>query len=214
MILVQPGLLELQEQPGLTGATGAKGDKGDTGDSVWSTYGNEVSVDGDVKSTFNGTDFFMVPRGGIIMWSGSLASIPTGWVLCDGTHLDDTTYTIASGAIAPTISCSNSHVGLQVISKLQPMKIDGISMTKRIGTIIPDFYNTLGGKHGDSESNLYSNSLKDGDSLDPDEALFSGHVDLPFDGAYTRELDLWFTQTAPLPLHLRGVAVQLSQESI
>lgn len=27
-----------------------------------------------------------VPAGGIIMWSGSLASIPTGWVLCDGTN--------------------------------------------------------------------------------------------------------------------------------
>ena len=29
------------------------------------------------------TDWF--PSGGIIMWSGSLASIPAGWVLCDGT---------------------------------------------------------------------------------------------------------------------------------
>ena len=27
-----------------------------------------------------------VPTGGIIMWSGSVASIPTGWVLCDGTN--------------------------------------------------------------------------------------------------------------------------------
>lgn len=27
-----------------------------------------------------------VPTGGIIMWSGSIASIPTGWALCDGTN--------------------------------------------------------------------------------------------------------------------------------
>jgi hypothetical protein len=26
-----------------------------------------------------------IPIGGIIMWSGSIASIPTGWNLCDGT---------------------------------------------------------------------------------------------------------------------------------
>ena len=26
------------------------------------------------------------PLGGIILWSGSLASIPVGWVLCDGAH--------------------------------------------------------------------------------------------------------------------------------
>ncbi|MCQ9206772.1 MAG: phage tail protein [Omnitrophica bacterium] len=27
-----------------------------------------------------------VPSGGIIMWSGSIASIPVGWVLCDGNN--------------------------------------------------------------------------------------------------------------------------------
>ncbi len=120
--------------------------------------------------------------------------------------------TVTSGSVTTTGTVN--HVGLQIDTKIQPMKIDGISEVKRIGTIIPDFYETSGGKHGDSETNLYSNSLKDGDDLDPDEALFSGHVDLPFDGGYTRELDLWFTQTAPLPLHLRGVGVRLSAENI
>lgn len=27
-----------------------------------------------------------IPSGGIIMWSGSIASIPAGWVICDGTN--------------------------------------------------------------------------------------------------------------------------------
>lgn len=27
---------------------------------------------------------YAMPSGGIIMWSGSIASIPTGWLLCDG----------------------------------------------------------------------------------------------------------------------------------
>jgi len=27
-----------------------------------------------------------VPTGGIIMWSGAVSAIPTGWVLCDGTN--------------------------------------------------------------------------------------------------------------------------------
>lgn len=30
--------------------------------------------------------FGLIPSGGIIMWSGSIASIPTGWALCDGTN--------------------------------------------------------------------------------------------------------------------------------
>jgi len=33
-----------------------------------------------------GTGFGYVPQGGIIMWSGSVASIPSGWHLCDGSN--------------------------------------------------------------------------------------------------------------------------------
>jgi len=29
---------------------------------------------------------YSVPSGGIIMWSGSVSSIPTGWFLCDGNN--------------------------------------------------------------------------------------------------------------------------------
>ena len=32
-----------------------------------------------------GTGFGYVPQGGIIMWSGSIISIPSGWLICDGT---------------------------------------------------------------------------------------------------------------------------------
>lgn len=37
--------------------------------------------DGTVWTTFSGT-----PPGGIIMWSGAVNQIPTGWALCDGTN--------------------------------------------------------------------------------------------------------------------------------
>ncbi len=40
---------------------------------------------GSVKSLSSGTTFYMVPKGAIIMWSGTIASIPPGWALCDGT---------------------------------------------------------------------------------------------------------------------------------
>lgn len=29
---------------------------------------------------------FLVPSGGIIMWSGTIATIPTGWYLCNGSN--------------------------------------------------------------------------------------------------------------------------------
>ncbi len=48
--------------------------------------GKKLDVAGEVRSTVGGVEFYMVPKGGIIMWSGSPASIPTGWALCDGTN--------------------------------------------------------------------------------------------------------------------------------
>ena len=51
------------------------------------TFTENVSVGGtltvDAPSTING--YGTIPIGGIIMWSGSIASIPSGWALCDGT---------------------------------------------------------------------------------------------------------------------------------
>jgi hypothetical protein len=31
-------------------------------------------------------NFIAIPSGGIIMWSGSIASVPSGWYLCDGNN--------------------------------------------------------------------------------------------------------------------------------
>ena len=65
---------------GQKGATGAdnstKGQKGATGADN-STKGQK----GDAGSTT-----YSVPSGGIIIWSGSTGSIPSGWVLCNGSN--------------------------------------------------------------------------------------------------------------------------------
>lgn len=43
-------------------------------------------VTGFKSTSFVEADFDMVPIGSIILWSGSIASIPAGWQLCDGTN--------------------------------------------------------------------------------------------------------------------------------
>ena len=43
----------------------------------------QASVLGD---TFGSSASGTIPVGGIIMWSGSIASIPTGWSLCNGAN--------------------------------------------------------------------------------------------------------------------------------
>jgi len=37
-----------------------------------------------IENAVNTTLGFVVPAGGIIMWSGTTANIPSGWALCDG----------------------------------------------------------------------------------------------------------------------------------
>lgn len=49
------------------------------------TWGDTINtaLDGIVSHVNN---LQTMPSGGIIMWSGSVASIPSGWVICDGTN--------------------------------------------------------------------------------------------------------------------------------
>ena len=54
-----------------------------------SIVSDKMNVNGTMQATNltvgTVTNAYM-PRGGIILWSGSIATIPTGWVLCDGTN--------------------------------------------------------------------------------------------------------------------------------
>ena len=48
----------------------------------------DATIGGDliVTGTITGSGAGIVPLGGIIMWSGAIATIPTNWHLCDGTN--------------------------------------------------------------------------------------------------------------------------------
>ena len=101
-------------QKGTTG-TSVKGQKGATGTSVKgskgapgtntsntfltltdtpSSYSGQTGKTVKVNSSGNGLEFTdlgsgvtgTIPSGGIILWSGSSSSIPTGWVLCNGSN--------------------------------------------------------------------------------------------------------------------------------
>lgn len=106
---------------------------------------------------------YAVPAGGIIMWSGSIVSIPTGWVICDGTNgtpdLRDrfvvgagTTYSVGGtgGATTHTHSVSNLGWGtaaaVNVSGQLLAGPTDGgaswsnNSITSGSGSSLPPYY--------------------------------------------------------------------------
>ena len=75
---------------------------------------------------------YSVPSGGIIMWSGSVASIPSGWLLCNGTsgtpNLTDrfvigagSTYGVAAtGGSADAIVVSHTHTATSTSTVTDP----------------------------------------------------------------------------------------------
>ncbi len=127
-------------------------------------------------------------------------------VLGDGSYLG--TDVVANGEIDLDDATAINHVGLAYTSTILPSKIDGEATVKRISKIIPNVNETVGGDYGRSEAKLTSMVLKDsGDPLDPDSDLFTGHVDLPFDGEYARNADIYITQDEPLPMNLLGIGV-------
>lgn len=70
----------------------------------------------------------IVPSGTIVLWSGSVASIPTGWVLCNGSNSTPdlrnrfvvgagSTYAVnATGGTADAIVVAHTHTGTTVSS--------------------------------------------------------------------------------------------------
>ena len=134
-------------------------------------------------------------------------------VLADGIYLDDTTYSISSGAVTPTYTATTDHVGLQINSALQPMKIDGETYVQRISRLLPDVYESVGGQYGRELDDLYTMELRTtNDPMDRDGALYSGYLELPYKGRYDRQGDIWIKQDIPLPLTVLGLGLKMSQE--
>ena len=97
-------------QPGTNGATGATGAPGTNG-----TNG----TNGVTGATGPSGSDAALPSGAIIMWSGTLATIPAGWVLCDGTNgtpnlLDRFVISVPNNATNPGATGGSNSVTLSV----------------------------------------------------------------------------------------------------
>ena len=87
------GLQGTQGRQGVQGGIGVQGAKGDSGGTgtqgakgSQGTQGNQSTQGSKGNQGTIGSTTFAVPQGGIIMWSGAISAIPSGWVLCDGNN--------------------------------------------------------------------------------------------------------------------------------
>jgi len=108
---------------------------------------------------------YAVPSGGIIMWSGSIGTIPSGWLLCDGSSGTPdlrtrfvigagSTYAVAStGGSANAIVVSHNHGGLTGLANA--------NHSHNFSAVLPIQYNGNGGNYpylnGFSGSNSVDN---------------------------------------------------------
>ena len=109
------GITDLAVADGGTGAS--------TGAGAISNFGITASV-AEINTLDNintAGNFGLVPSGGIIIWSGSSAAIPTGWLLCNGTsgtpNLMDrfvvgagSTYTVGATGGAATVALTEANL--------------------------------------------------------------------------------------------------------
>ena len=86
---------------------------------------NDILINSAIQVIYDGTQFQLVnpavsiPAGVITMWSGTIATIPSGWLLCDGTSSTPDlrnkfvigAYSDTSGVAYTTITGANTQTG-------------------------------------------------------------------------------------------------------
>jgi hypothetical protein len=93
----------------------------------------DLTVQGQITGSTGDTTFHMVPRGGIILWSGAVTNVPAGWALCDGLNgtpdLRDR-FVLGHNITAPDgligeIGGTNSHTHVVDIPQVESTQVGG-----------------------------------------------------------------------------------------
>jgi microcystin-dependent protein len=58
--------------------------RGGSGDMLKSVYDADLDAKIDKAQTEDNIAKFLIPSGGIILWSGAISAMPSGFVICDG----------------------------------------------------------------------------------------------------------------------------------
>ena len=139
-------------------------------------------------------------------------------VLAEGaTH---PTKVVVSGAITLDRATTKAHVGLSYISDAATLRPNdgaqnGTTQGKliRIHTVILRFFQSLGGKVGPDHDNLDTLIFREGgDPMDTAVPLFTGDVEITWDGTYSTDNHVHVHQEQPLPMTLEAVMLQMDTQ--
>ena len=109
-----------------------------------------------------------MPVGGIIIWSGSAAAIPTGWLLCNGTsgtpNLRDrfvvgagSTYAVGATGGAATVALSTGNLPSHTHTVSGTINSAG-AHTHAMNVVVGGFPQPLGGLEGANGPSIESNT--------------------------------------------------------
>lgn len=137
-------------------------------------------------------------------------------VVADGYVHDERV--VDSGEITLDAEASVVHVGLACPCHLKSLPVEYLSDSggtqhkiKRISHLYANIFNSMAGlQFGKSLGDLETVALRTPDDLMDDSIpLFSGTVDLPYDGGYDRDQQYFIYQGDPVSLTIRSIGAEL-----
>ena len=167
-------------------------------------------------------DAFYVDCG--LSYEGTPATIISGLDHLEGEMVS----ILADGAVHPSLqvdggsvtlhdASSKVHVGFPMTSKMQTLPLEAgaadgtaLAKTKRVNKVGVWFLDTVGGKYGQTESdlNLFL-SRSDQDFMDAPPPMFTGQLSVLWDGDYDKEARMLIVQDQPFPMTVLAIAPQL-----
>jgi hypothetical protein len=139
-------------------------------------------------------------------------------ILSEGaTHPDKT---VSSGAITLDRPTTRAQVGLAYTSDIETLRPDagakdGTAQGKlsRIHRVIMRLFQSLGGAVGPDADNLDNIILREGgDAMDTAVPLFTGDVEIEWDGEYSSDNHIFYRQDKPLPTTIQAFMPQMSTQ--
>ena len=168
-------------------------------------------------------DMFFVDSG--LTYSGAPATILSGLqhlegeevqICADGSVVPPKT--VVSGQITLEAPASNVHAGLEYISRVRTLPIEGggdfgtsQGKIKRIKKLTLRVLESLGFKHGVTTDNLIEVSFRaDSDPMDVSPPLFTGDKVIEMEHDYDTLGQFWIYQDKPYPLTILAIITQFT----